>query len=521
MRYFAMFLLLAASFQVRADWDLVQSPSNETFNGISSSPDGRFRVAVGNSGTIVHFTEDSPNGAVVASGTSNDLFDVHVVSEDFAAASGRDVVLKWDGAEWTTIVANPGLYLPVWATPEKDYIIYNLVSEGGPFNYRLSWDVKANQAVPGAYAGPLDLTYCGNSSSVLALNENGDFRVMQGNLGSVNELGLIHDENTPLSLTAAFIPPNACLSGGFLPPSAFAINFFKQIWQWDGSTWSDTGVSIPANQTLSWISGSGPGHVLVAGYEPSADINNPGNKAVIWQKDGLVWGPVVTSATPELPGLTDVVVISFQDTRIFANSLEQSPSVCTDISDSNCTPPEKPSICVPSGSGNCDAMISSAEEGDLVISDSIVPAKDADLFVQGKVLNIGDLSETQNTAINYGLIVGNNGPDTAEGVNLKFIDFTQSLTVLDCPDFTRTVSGEFSTFVLNGNLPAGETRTCEVTVIAEPSYTEPVTWKGRLFAQGYLEETDRNLRNQAISCLLPQGRCFKAPAFGQVSQDYP
>lgn len=134
------------------DWTLIQSPVSDNFNGISSSPRGQLRVAVGNGGKIVHFNQASPSGVVMSSGTTNDLFDVYVLSPDFAVAGGRDIILLWNGSVWSPIITNSGLYLPVWATPDRSTIIYNSfkdVYQYQPENYQVTggWNkVHSGQA---------------------------------------------------------------------------------------------------------------------------------------------------------------------------------------------------------------------------------------------------------------------------------------------------------------------------------------------------------------------------------------
>ena len=221
-----------------ADPPVTTTPTSETLTGISYSPDGQFGVAVGNAGVIVHFDSAHPAGMLVPSGTTENLYDVHVVSADFAVASGQDRILVWDGVSWTEY-SRAGRQLPIWATPEQDRVFFDTWDPGGFFTgYLNGFDPQAGTFLPGSYAGPLDLVFCGHSGNISLLNENGDLEVMDNDRGTVfvDAAPLSFDQPTPLGLTAGWIPPSAC-NDPALPDVAYGVSNFNDIWAFDGSSW--------------------------------------------------------------------------------------------------------------------------------------------------------------------------------------------------------------------------------------------------------------------------------------------
>ncbi|MCB1560733.1 MAG: hypothetical protein KDI75_06525 [Xanthomonadales bacterium] len=181
---------LAPCSHARADPPLLQTPTSEHFNGIAYSPDGQFGVAVGNAGAIIHFDAAHPTGVAVASGTSADLFDVHVLDRNSAVASGFDatgnqaMLLTWDGSSWS---AHPNSnwsipILPVWQAPEKDIVMFDFAGGAAPFDFRGGFDLATNDFFPSSYAGDLDLNFCGHSNDIKVVNEDGDIGVVSNDL---------------------------------------------------------------------------------------------------------------------------------------------------------------------------------------------------------------------------------------------------------------------------------------------------------------------------------------------------
>lgn len=112
----------------------VAAPTGHTLNDVWA--DGSTAIAVGDSGTILHF--DGEGWSAVSSGTQSNLWSVWALGPDDAYATGEEsdagVVLHWDGSQWQFLYDVPPrpedyeepLYLPqteIWGADTGEIFI--------------------------------------------------------------------------------------------------------------------------------------------------------------------------------------------------------------------------------------------------------------------------------------------------------------------------------------------------------------------------------------------------------------
>jgi len=517
-RFTLLFILsLASSISLAAepDWTLIQSPVSDDFNGISSSPQGKLRVAVGKGGKIVHFHQASPSGVVMPSGTTNDLFDVYVLSVDFAVASGRDIILLWDGSVWSPIITDSGLYLPVWATPDQSTIIYNIVDESGgftPFHLRCAWDVAKAERSPFCQAGALDIGFCGSSDDIKIVKQSGDIDAIKNDLSPLNgQAGTIFEQPIDRNLTAVYIPSAGCLPGPYPPWDIFAVDSFKDIYNYQPENFQVTGGwnkthSGQAEKQLLWIDGVALDWVAV-GAQPSADINDPNNApySLVFDGNSITEN---TSFAPEVRGMTDVTTDFHFEHRIFSDSAEDEPGFCTDQSNPLCTP--EPTGCSESSPGECFSASASTEAGGVAEFNLKSPPV-VDVYLGTSIINWDILDPTIVDLVGYSIVVGNFGPDIATGVTLTMVaDGNETVKNIACPDFTHTSADVVHKFSLNTPLAPGETKTCEFAQTTETVVDHVGTRRsGGIYTHVFSNEADRDFRNQSTACDITTGTCTR------------
>ncbi|WP_395373673.1 hypothetical protein [Marinicella sp. W31] len=382
-------------------WTLNQTPTAEVFNGISA-PNNNFAIAVGENGTIVHF-KNGDNGTIVPSGTTKELFDVYAASENFAVASGEDVVLLWDGSTWSTIVDggnNGTFYTGTWASPAEDVVWFQSL---GQFNF-LCPEIPGASEQPfcRAFSQPM-LTACGVSNDVKFITAAGDVHNVNNLLGDLNGFAPLHDEPIPLFLTGVWVPPDACLPGPLEPLSMYAVRNTNQIWRFDGAEWSNMNVLIPGDQTLSWIGGINDEKVLAVGFKPDGQ---GGNQGVVWVYDGQSWTED-TNLPANTPGLTDIAANVQPADFIFANGFDNTVTRGG------------------FGSQGQVDILAVAESGKYISSNTLFPAANLDLRINKRLISpqpirVGD-------RIEFRIVIQNVG-DTA-AIDFRFLDGYDGVTI--------------------------------------------------------------------------------------------
>ncbi len=313
-------LLAATAVWAGSLWVLNTSASTETFNGITA-PEIDFAIAVGENGAIVHFVDGDNTGVLVPSGTNSELFDVYATSRNMAVATGEDIVLLWDGVSWDPIVEiDPPQNLVItgaWISPEEDVVWYGI--PGASFNQVCPFVPGGTDPLFCRLFGSPMLTACGKSGDAKLLLSSGDIWNLDNELVEANgTIAPLHDEPGNLFLTGIYVSKDACQSGPFAPLQIFAIQNGQTFMQFDGSSWSSMGVTVPAGQTLTWIRGTGPGNIIATGFEPDG---MGGNQGVIWRYDGTSWTEE-TNLPPNTPGLTDVAANLVFNDDIFESGFE-------------------------------------------------------------------------------------------------------------------------------------------------------------------------------------------------------
>lgn len=252
--------------------------TTEHLQGIWIAPDGS-AFAVGEEGTILRFNGSS--WSAMDSGTTNVLRDIWGSSSTAVAASGDETVLFYDGDSWTEILSdNSGAsYRSVW-TPATGEAIF--VSKADIFPFVVRYDRSSEEWGPDIELDALALSFCGTSSDVTMVLENGDLVHLDNNL---NLTTLYNNPNASLYLQDAWLNPNNC-------NEAFGV-FIADIYHFDGSSWTNMNANIP-NTFFFGISGSSSDDVYAVG------IGGAG-VGVIWHYDGVSWSqeediPTVSSS---------------------------------------------------------------------------------------------------------------------------------------------------------------------------------------------------------------------------------
>ena len=386
-------LMIGVVYAGPSFWTLNQSPTTEVFNGISA-PNSNFAIGVGENGVIVHFN-DGDNGTIVPSGTSKELFDVYAASETFAIATGEDVALLWDGQNWSTLFESDvgTFYTGTWASAEEDVAFYQSL---GQFNF-ICPHIPGAQQQPfcRAYSQPM-LTACGESNDIKFITAAGDVHHVNNLLSDLSGSAPIHDEAVPLFLTGVWVPEDACLPGPLEPLSMYAVRNTNQIWRFDGAEWNNMNVTIPGDQTLSWIGGIHDEKVLAVGFKPDGQ---GGNTGVVWRYDGQNWIED-TNLPPNTPGLTDVIANVQLADAIFGNGFDSG---------------------INRGSsqhrGQVD-ILAVAESGNYLSSNTLFPASNLDLRISKRLISpqpvrVGD-------RIVFQIVIQNVG--TMAAIDFRFLD---------------------------------------------------------------------------------------------------
>jgi len=374
-------------------WTLNNTPGSEVFNGVSS-PNGYFAIAVGENGSIVHFN-NGDTGTVMPSGTTQELYDVYASSENFAVAAGEDIVLLWDGSQWSELFSGNSntIYTGTWISPEEDVVLYESL---GQFNVICPYHPGAqDQPFCRAYTYPM-ITACGESNDIKMFMSSGNIEHVDNFLGDLSNQAPLHTEPTPLFLTGVWVPPMACPPGSVEPLEAFAIRNGNEFWYFDGSDWGNMNVTIPGDQTLNWLSGTGSSNIVATGFKPDG---MGGNAGVIWLYDGQNW--VEDTSVPDgTPGLTDVVASINLPDLIYGDGFDGASSFLAN-----------------SQSAKVD-ILASAENGFTISTASLFPDTASDLRITKRLVTPEPITVGQR--ITFQFTVRNLGPNTA--TNVRFLD---------------------------------------------------------------------------------------------------
>jgi len=422
------FLFTGICHSGTSDWTIVQSPITDTFNGISAA-NNYFAIGVGKNGKIVHFVNGDA-GTEVPSGTTNELFDVYAASENLAVASGRNIVLLWDGMTWSKIAEpNPNIpelfYTGGWITPERDVVFFQSL---GFFNFifpHLPGVPLDQQPFGRAFSKPM-LTACGKSNDIKFFTSDGDIHHLNNNLGEISGTSEepLHNEELDLSFTAIYVPKTSCLPFGIKPINVYAIRNTDEFWKFDGETWSNMNVNVPANQTISWLSGISSSQIYAVGFKPDG---NGGNSGVIWNYDGITWSEE-TNLPSGLLGLTDITASLGRIDAIFSSGFENQ---------ANRTEPDDIKI----------DILAAAEAGTMIDLGEVLPKSIIDLSVQKDLITPEPIKV--NDTITFKLEIKNIGNIAA--VDVRFIDgYINNIQHLsnDCDmTFYDTNADENSTFI--------------------------------------------------------------------------
>ena len=385
-------ILITVAWAGPSLWTLNQTPTTEVFNGITA-PNNNFAIGVAENGVIVHF-QDGDNGTIVPSGTTKQLLDVYAVSENFAIASGEDVVTLWDGQSWTPLFENDTgtFYTGTWASPEEDVAFFQSL---GQFNV-VCPHIPGAQQQPfcRAYSQPM-LTACGESGDIKMITADGDVHHINNFLVEQSGIDPLHDEPVPLFLTGVWVPPHACLPGAIKPLFMYAIRNTSEIWRFDGDQWADMNVQIPGGQTLSWIGGITDGRVIAVGFQSDGQ---GGNEGVVWVYNGQSWTQD-TNLPAGTPGLTDIAMNVQPGDLIFANGFDTTSNRNT-------------------GTKRRVDILAAAERGQFLFSGDIFPNLTTDIRISKRLLTpepirVGD-------RVVFQLVVQNLGPEDA--TDFRFID---------------------------------------------------------------------------------------------------
>ena len=371
-------------------WNLRTTPTTETFNGISA-PNGSFAIAVGENGAIVHFNSDD-DGTLMTSGTTEELYDVFVASPNMAVAAGEDVVLLWDGNQWSPIHTDntDTVYTGTWIPPEQDVVLYESL---GQFNVICPYHPDAQQQpFCRAYSQPM-LTACGQSNDIKMLMASGNIEHVNNFLADLSDNQPLHVEAVPLFLTAIWVPPMACLPGSIEPLELFAIRNGNEFWQFDGGEWANMNVVVPFGQTLTWLSGTSPDNIVATGFK---DNGMGGNEGVVWHYDGQNWTED-TNLPPGTPGLSDIVAHINRPDFIFASGFE---------------PPTRSRM---PDESRVD-ILAAAENGRYLFTNQLFPPTPTDLSMDKRLLTPEPI--TQGQQITFELEAQNLGSETATNVRL-------------------------------------------------------------------------------------------------------
>ena len=482
--------------EAQSQWTATPTPASGTLVGISA-PSAEFAIAVGDGGEIVHFVGNDA-GALVDSGTTEDLFDVLALGPDFAVASGTNVVLLWDGQSWSPIVENmdtmnPAFYTPVWAPPERDRVLYQQL---GGFNSVCPYlvdDPDANLFC--RLSSRAVVTLCGTTADTKAVQTDGTIvRYSGGTLSNLDDPLDAPVFEQPLAealnLIGAHVPDHACIPGNFPPTEAFGLNQVvgtTEFWHFDGSGWSKVDEAGP-DETLTGIAGVGSARVFAVGRRPAATKGPVANEGVAWAWDGATWmeEPLPAGA----PGLADVAVRSSFRSQVFADGFEAAiakgglPPFLLDI------------IAAAEGGTRFNRPVIELPAADLqlvkTLAVPIPPLSD------GNPVQVGD-------TITYALAVTNHGPAEVPMAVLNDVFFSDQLDFVDsnCPSSLTDQGTRMTLSTALTNLGAGQTVICRprFEVLSIPLQESGATGVLNV-AEVHGSVFDPNPRNNTDACLI-------------------
>lgn len=463
-------------------WTLNSTPANEVLNGISY-PNESYAFAVGNNGAIVQFISGD-NGTLMDSGTTNDMYDVFATDGNTAIAAGEDVVLVWDGINWTPIVENTNgtIYTGTWITPEEDAMFYE--SLGSPFNFVCPYVPGATQQpFCRAYQNPV-MAFCGSSNDIKMITADGDIHWINNLLNDLaDDFMPIHDEPVPLGLTAVWAPQWNCLLGGIEPLELFAIRNNNDFYRFDGSDWVDMNVNVPSDHVLTWIGGYNVSQMKAVGFKPDG---KGGNEGVLWEYDGSSWTDQSASLPNGTPGLTDIAFNSGLPNLIFSDGFEsltaQKNQMATGVD-----------------------ILAAAEAGSYLRINELFDVNPIDISVKidlltAEPIRIGD-------EVTFGLRILNLTPEDAANVGITngYQDIYLKYVNDDC-EFTGNRAESFWTYYLK-NIPllaAGEIITCEITYEVKDSTASEFIVTLNAYSSGASEINYRNNRDHKEKLIYPQ-----------------
>lgn len=455
----------------------LQLPTNEEIVDIDSY--GHFSILVGDNGTIVQLDTLNHTAQLMTSGTTEQLLNIEVIDENFAIASGTEVVLLWDGSTWNTVVdlssnGTPNNIIPVWAPPEKNKIFYQDFNPSG-FSFMCSYEVSSGSTSPFCKAyNDAAVKFCGHA---------GDFKIlhMDGGISRISEDMFINNDSqsdepvyvipqsqAPFNIAASHIFEESCLPGNIAPTNIHAAsnpaspNDPPLFIQFDGSQWNILGAGMPG-EVITGMDAVNENYIIAVGFVPNS--SNPNiNDGVQYIWDGSNWTrQTLPQGTPGIPdialsaSLPDVI---FRDT--FQSSINNQPIDNT------------------RGSGalaayrlyllwlveNYSNRQTSGASTEVTILDVTNNFDISDLMVTKDLINPQPpFMISVNDTITYRVAYKNLGPTIANSITIEDTYFTNDLQFMDA---TCDFSLEFLIFTtkltFNGvNVLPGDLHICDLT----------------------------------------------------------
>ncbi|WP_395376794.1 DUF11 domain-containing protein [Marinicella sp. W31] len=465
------------NLQAQSDYSLTPTPATESMIGIDSSGDD-FSIAVGNSGQILHFVNDTPS--LVPSGIDADLFNVHIVDKDFAVASGENFVIHWDGSSWNTLIdrsnePQSSFITPAWSPPEKNLIYYQILDTSGgifPFHFLCPYDLSDpdNSGFCRGYSKPI-LEFCGFAGDFKALQTDGSIRrFTQGSLSNLDDPldGPVFEQpvQNALNLIAAYIPAESCVPGNIPPSQIYAIHNpvgqNNQFYHFNGQQWTMMG-SAGNGEILSGMDGTNRSNVVAVGRKPNADLGGlPFTSGVSWHWDGNNWSEETLPANSL--GLTDISMEISTADIIFLNGLEASTTRQNQLASQAQRMPLR--AVKRRGMSECGQDLKCFSTATLTQNTSN-EFPFADLKLEKTLVNpIPPLSDGNPVAIGdhitYAIRVTNLGPDFVSTAILNDVYFSSQLSFVSS-DCQASVTDQGTRMTLSfglTNLAAGQFITC-------------------------------------------------------------
>ncbi|MGB8636482.1 MAG: hypothetical protein WCD66_01115 [Rhodanobacteraceae bacterium] len=454
-------VLAAATFALTAfaghGWQSRPTVISSAITAVSA-PSLDFAIGVGNGGAIVRFDHGN-SGTLMNSGTSSDFFDVFAASSNLAVATGLDTVRLWDGVEWSEIKSSSygAIYTGAWIAPEQDIVLYGVYDT--TFGFVCPYvPGAAGQGFCRSLGGSM-LTACGRSNDIKIINTDGEIYNVDNALGDLVGSGPIHTPAFPLNLTAVYAPLSDCIPGPTAPQSMFAIRNFREFWSFDGQAWSNSGVSVPGDQTLTALAGTGTGLVIASGYRPDG---NGGNEGVAWIFDGSTWTEDL-GLPSGTPGLLDVSVnMAAVEEYIFSSSFDPAPGAASGST-------------IPGVESRVQVV---GELGRELISAVLQPARACDVATEVTLLTTPPISILQN--VDYRLRAVNTSAHACADFTLsEDRDGSQLMEFSDTCAFDRVVTqgDRVSRYRNIPGLAPGEAFTCNVSFVVSAVVNEEVDYR--------------------------------------------